>query len=579
MPRQRLPKGPAAVVVVLLVLAAIVLAGRAWGVAAALLTLSLAGLAMALRRGARAQRALDVARRRTEQLERFLGSSRITPAAPMRAVGSDRRDVTAVSNAAPPEAVEAILRIARDQAGADEAVFFRITREQDALVAVAWASEGTPAPVGFRDDWHGLVEWTARERLPQCDASFGPVAFAAAPVPGERAPLGTICVYGSGALAMGREALLAWLPRHASVLGNTVELIDARRRLSDASRRAELVLRNVEEFQTKRTPAELGELICQAALQVSGGDEAVLVRWHRGEIRYEDRGEVASASAADVAATGLAVDKESLVGEICRGGLPQVWENALPTTAARHLFSEGDSSPRVASLGIYPLKNRDRRTVGAIVVIGRRVGAIRYPAMRDLRMLSFGAAMSLETVWEIEDVSRRATTDALTGLRNRRAFDDQLAREQALVDRSQSGVVSLVIADIDFFKRVNDTHGHDAGDAVLRAVAKVFQECARETDLCARFGGEELAVLLPGTAMEGAMEVAERLRRAIEERPVKFAGKEIAVTASFGVASYPHCAGAREAFFSAADKALYEAKRDGRNRVKCAPLAISRKTT
>ena len=578
MPRQRLPKGPAAAVVVLLVLAGLVAAGRAWGVAAALLPLTLAGLAVALHRAARVQRALDEARRRAGQLER-LGSLRITPATPIRAVGSDRRDITAVAGAAPPEAIEAILRIVRDQAGADEAVFFRITREQDALVAVSWATEGAPAPAGFRHEWHGLVEWTARERLPQCDAAFGPVTFAAAPVLGDRAPLGALCVYRADGLALGRDALLEWLPRHATVLGHTVELLDARRRLAEASRRTEVVLRNVEEFQTKLKPAELGELICQAALEVSGGDEAVLVRWRRGEIRHEDAGEVASASAPDVVKTGLTVDADSLVGEVCRGGLPQVYENALPVTATRHLFGAEDASPRVASLGIYPLKNRGKRTVGALVVIGRRVGTIRYPAMRDLRMLSFGAAQALETVWHIVDAEDLAKVDGLTGLRNRRGFDERLEHEQALVDRGQSPVVSLVIADIDFFKKVNDTHGHDAGDAVLRAVAKVLQESARDTDLCARFGGEELAVLLPGTPLEGAVEMAERLRRAIEERTVRHAGKEITVTASFGVASYPHCAASRDAFFIAADRALYEAKRDGRNRVKCAPLVLGRKTT
>ena len=199
--------------------------------------------------------------------------------------------------------------------------------------------------------------------------------------------------------------------------------------------------------------------------------------------------------------------------------------------------------------------------------------------MRDLRMLSVGAAMSLETVWEIEAVSERATTDGLTGLRNRRAFDDGMKHEVDRIERKQAERVSLVVADIDHFKKVNDTYGHEAGDAVLKAVARVFHETARDTDLCARFGGEELAVLLPGTPTEGALELAERLRRAIEERPVRFGGKEIAVTASFGVATYPDSARSRDSFFPSADKALYEAKRDGRNRVKCAPQVTGKKTT
>jgi diguanylate cyclase (GGDEF)-like protein len=121
---------------------------------------------------------------------------------------------------------------------------------------------------------------------------------------------------------------------------------------------------------------------------------------------------------------------------------------------------------------------------------------------------------------------------------------------------------------------VNDQHGHDAGDAVLRHAAQVLGGALRsDIDLCARYGGEEMAILLPQTDLAGAREVAERLRSLLHSQPVRLGDREIAVTASFGVATYPVTAPSRDALFPAADRALYEAKRGGRN---CVRLADSR---
>jgi diguanylate cyclase (GGDEF)-like protein len=179
------------------------------------------------------------------------------------------------------------------------------------------------------------------------------------------------------------------------------------------------------------------------------------------------------------------------------------------------------------------------------------------------------AAVSLETVWEIEEVTRRARTDQLTGLANRRHFDEQLGRMLGEADR-YGHPVSLIMADIDHFKKVNDTFGHDAGDLVLKRVAATLQEGVRTVDVCARFGGEEIALLLPQTDLAGATDVAERLRAAIERRVTNYKGSEIRVTASFGVSTYGETVRSRDAFFLSADRSLYQAKAEGRNRVKSA---------
>jgi diguanylate cyclase (GGDEF)-like protein len=127
--------------------------------------------------------------------------------------------------------------------------------------------------------------------------------------------------------------------------------------------------------------------------------------------------------------------------------------------------------------------------------------------------------------------------------------------------------VSLVLADVDHFKRVNDDHGHDVGDQVLKAVAKAIHAGVRGVDVCARFGGEEIAILLPGTSLTGAVELADRLRKRVSSCRVRVGENELIVTASFGVATYPVPVVRRDDLFGAADRALYEAKRAGRDRV------------
>jgi diguanylate cyclase (GGDEF)-like protein len=160
----------------------------------------------------------------------------------------------------------------------------------------------------------------------------------------------------------------------------------------------------------------------------------------------------------------------------------------------------------------------------------------------------------------------QAQTDALTGLANRRALDERLDDE---VDHARRLGTSagLVIADLDSFKSINDRYGHQTGDAVLRAVARIFTEAVRELDLIGRFGGEEIAVVLPGAQLGGARRLAERIRKSVEELRVETAdGELVGVTASFGAACFP-THGSVEALVAAADASLYEAKRSGKNRV------------
>jgi len=166
-----------------------------------------------------------------------------------------------------------------------------------------------------------------------------------------------------------------------------------------------------------------------------------------------------------------------------------------------------------------------------------------------------------------ERLSKMATTDKLTGLWNRRYFEDRVGQETLIAGR-YGHPLSILIFDIDHFKRVNDTHGHLAGDHVLVELSARTRLHIRATDLACRWGGEEFMIVMPDTNIEGAVVVAEKLRSAFAVDPVEGVGK---VTASFGVATY-QLGESIDRWISRVDRALYEAKDSGRNAVKCAPV-------
>lgn len=165
-------------------------------------------------------------------------------------------------------------------------------------------------------------------------------------------------------------------------------------------------------------------------------------------------------------------------------------------------------------------------------------------------------------------LTRLASTDALTGLANKRALEEALTRDLSRAERDQTWL-TIVISDIDFFKKVNDTYGHLTGDEVLRQVGRLFGQKLRGGDLAARYGGEEFLLILPGSNLVGGKIAAERLRKSIEDLVIAGPNGPFNVTSSFGVASVcgPGCGGKIKELISRADAALYAAKHGGRNRV------------
>jgi diguanylate cyclase (GGDEF)-like protein len=235
-------------------------------------------------------------------------------------------------------------------------------------------------------------------------------------------------------------------------------------------------------------------------------------------------------------------------------------------------FGENDLVARDRG-GVYALASPLRRlsepptSVGVMTIA--RDGDPFTAAERDVFLYLVGqVSSSIENIALHELVSEQAITDELTGLSNNRRFRELIKKEANRAERF-GHELSLIILDIDDFKRINDTYGHLQGDEVLRMIGRVLHLESRGVDEPARYGGEEFAVALPETDIGGALELAERIRVRIEAEPVPRVGRSgtIKVTASAGVASMRVTADGADALIGAADEALYEAKRTGKNRV------------
>jgi diguanylate cyclase (GGDEF)-like protein len=222
----------------------------------------------------------------------------------------------------------------------------------------------------------------------------------------------------------------------------------------------------------------------------------------------------------------------------------------------------------VGSVIAFPLISRGRR-VGALIGLDRLASAreprLAPPNLRAVRVLLEPAAAALDGSLHLKRLEALSVTDDLTHLYNSRYLNQVLRRETKRASRS-GRPLSLLFIDLDGFKSINDTHGHLFGSRALVEAAAVIRQSARETDVVARFGGDEFALVLPDTGGEGAYAVGERIReRLAEHRFLEADGLDIHLTGSVGVATLPDVASSAEELMTAADKAMYQVKDRGKN--------------
>ncbi len=544
------------------------------------------------------------AERKNEGLSSFVADRRRTPVRPQPAVPAVRpagrpapRDPAAAprSEELRGSLLTDYLTELRERLGGDEVILWR-TRPDGRLIPAAWssrvsggltASDLTPGaaekvpPCFTFDAWMPRVEWAATQHLMQFERR-GPdgkpwdndktgdgavVTLAVAPIDDEMRGYAALSVSATTGLKVGEDQVRTMMTRSAVYASELADLIHTQRRSERQVRQANVLVNSAKLFQAKRSVEGLAESVCADALQITGGARATLVKWDVGA----QSGFVQSASSGHSIEPGHQVVLQSRVGEMLAEDQAQAWEDARTLDRSVPIYAQGETLASPGSLLVVPMK-QEGRVVGAIVVEGNEPYDIMAHDVGTVRMLAAIASASLDQLWHMERAKLASITDQLTGLYNRRHFDQELLLLLSRADQ-RNQPLSLIVADVDHFKRVNDTYGHEAGDAVLQAIAGTVLRQVRngaEGDLCARYGGEEVAILLPGLPAVEAVEVAERLRRTIAAKPVAYAGQRIAITASFGVACYPETVSAHAAFFPAADKALYQAKAGGRNCVKSA---------
>ncbi|HEU5279156.1 MAG TPA: diguanylate cyclase [Gaiellaceae bacterium] len=360
-------------------------------------------------------------------------------------------------------------------------------------------------------------------------------------------------------LLIGLVAALVFVAGVAYVEGRAIvrsirRLVDAARAIARGDLKQRVPVQGRDEF------ALLGRTFNQMAFQL---------QTRLDELEAE-RGRLRDVISRFGEALGATHDSEQLMRLIV--------ETAIEATKAAGGVLVGTSGELVKSG--HPDKGSERIEVplqagptsfGSLMLFG---DGFRDEDRMTAVSLASHAVVALDNARLHRIVERQALVDGLTGLANRRQCEETLADELARVDRF-GGSLAVVVADLDWFKDVNDRFGHPSGDTVLREFAALLSETLRDVDLAGRWGGEEFLLILPGTDLAGGVQVAERIRAALARRIVLAVdGTPIPVTSSFGVAATPPARTGSE-LFAAADAALYEAKRAGKNRVERAAEPVT----
>jgi diguanylate cyclase (GGDEF)-like protein/PAS domain S-box-containing protein len=244
---------------------------------------------------------------------------------------------------------------------------------------------------------------------------------------------------------------------------------------------------------------------------------------------------------------------------------PQLLQRFFFMERAREEIEIPGDPPRTLETIITPIYNRTSQLEGRVILAYDITD--RKNLEKELKKANQALQVQLDENERLRiQLQEQAIRDPLTGVFNRRYFAEALDKENARAVRENSPF-SLIVLDVDFFKKVNDTYGHKCGDMVLQSLAKFLQENTRRSDIVCRFGGEEFVILMPDAAVEDAHERAELFRKLFEALMVECEGKPIRTTFSAGVASFPIHSDSGDTLLNMADLALYQSKADGRNRV------------
>jgi two-component system cell cycle response regulator len=322
--------------------------------------------------------------------------------------------------------------------------------------------------------------------------------------------------------------------------------------------------RAVDLLAAATTEAEVIEAGVESAREFAAFDYAVVTLFHR-------QGQGGTHEICAASGEGA----EELVGQSYRhnGGLvAMVVANKHPLPyrgdydpAHQVVFTRRLKPPEMPSLVVLPLLVHEN-VLGTLVLGSNQRGAFGDSVRPILEVLSRHIAVSLANARMVKRLEDLATTDGLTGLYNKRTLMELGKQKLRSAERFEKPL-SVLVCDIDHFKKVNDTHGHDVGDVVIKGFGDVLRRTKRDTDAVGRFGGEEFVLVCEETDGKGAELLAERIRAELEATTFHAGGATLSVTCSIGVATFPRAGTSWDALFKSTDEALYASKRGGRNRV------------
>ncbi len=332
--------------------------------------------------------------------------------------------------------------------------------------------------------------------------------------------------------------------------------------LERQSREQAKLYRAAEALAALTSEAEVIEVGVESAREVAAFDFAAVTLFHKKTGTHEI-----------CAVSGEGAD--SLVGRTFRhnaGLVSMVVANrhALPyrgeyEPSRQSVFARGNEPPPMPSLLVLPLLVHER-VLGTLVLGSNERAAFNESVRPALEVLASHMAVSLANARMLKRLEEQATTDGMTGLLNKRTLIVEAERRIKSAERFKKPL-SVMVTDIDHFKKVNDTYGHDVGDVVIKGMGEVLKRIKRDTDIVGRFGGEEFVIVCEQTDQEGAHNLAERLRKELEVTVFQTELGPLSVTCSVGVCTFPAAGADWETLVKATDEALYVSKRSGRNQV------------
>jgi len=430
------------------------------------------------------------------------------------------------------------------------------SRGGDADVEIPYATAGTIRRI-FDSKRIELLS-DAEERLPQLGIHGLSGTTLAAPLIAQGEVVGALVVVFDAELSPGfRDGQLVMaFADHAALFLEAGSIL---RRERQARARASVLGRITRMAASRHEPESLLQAVAPEFLALSGADRVIIYARHPRNNVLVPIGDAGIAPEEEGRVRGLRLELDS-------GPLAALSET--PKALAFHV----DRNPappsitpfhRTHAMLVVPLAV-ENKLLGAVVLAclerSRACDAVQLDFLQDVAQQ---VALGMENARLFSALSQMASTDELTRLANRRRFTESLRMEMARMRRSEAPL-SLIMADADHLKMINDAHGHPAGDAAIRHVADAIRKGGRETDMAARLGGEEFALLLPGTDAVGAVKAAERIRKALASSTTHPFGT---VTVSMGVATAPEDAAFEEELVRVADARLYAAKARGRNQV------------